>query len=135
MLYLLIATFPNVRTNTYGETVSIRSLNYISLFVGMGIASQFGTRLADRYYRKSCEKSGRRSHPEFRLPVLIIGVLTFIRSNIGAAIFGAGTVLEILCVRGYMINTYQKYAASAMAATIVLRSLVALALPLAAPSL
>ena len=53
----------------------------------------------------------------------------------GAAIFGAGTVLEILCVMGYIIDTYQKYAASAMAATIVLRSIVAFALPLAAPSL
>lgn len=73
ILYLLIATFPNVWTDTYGETVSIGSLNYISLFVGMGIASQAGTRLADRYYRKSVEKNGGQSRPEFRLPVLIIG--------------------------------------------------------------
>ena len=73
ILYLLIATFPNVWTVTYGETVSIGFLNYISLFVGMGIASQLGTRLADRYYKKLCEENGGQGHPEFRLPVLIIG--------------------------------------------------------------
>lgn len=72
ILYLLIATFPNVWTDTYGETVSIGSLNYISLFVGMGIASQLGTRLADRYYKKLCEENGGQGRPEFRLPVLII---------------------------------------------------------------
>lgn len=65
----------------------------------------------------------------------IFCALTFICRNIGAAIFGAGTVLELLCVIGYMIDTYQKYTASAMAAIIVLRSVVAFALPLAAPSL
>ena len=62
-------------------------------------------------------------------------MLTLICSNIGAAIYGAGTVLEILCVMGYMIDTYQKYAASAMAAIIVLRSILAFVLPLVAPSL
>lgn len=64
-------------------------------------------------------------------------MLTFIGRNIGAAIFGAGIVLEVLCVMGllYIIDTYQNYAASAMAAIIVLRSIVAFALPLAAPSL
>lgn len=56
-------------------------------------------------------------------------MLTRIRKNIGAAIYGAGTVLELLCVIGYMIDTYQKYAASAMAAIIVLRSILAFALP------
>lgn len=60
---------------------------------------------------------------------------SLIRRNIGAAIYGAGTVLELLCVIGYMIDTYQRYAASAMAAIIVLRSILAFALPLAAPSL
>ena len=73
ILFLLIATFPNVWTETYGETVSIGSLNYISLFIGMGLASQVGTRLADRYYAKMCKENGGKSSPEFRLPVLIIG--------------------------------------------------------------
>ena len=72
-LYLLIATFPNVWTDFYGESIAIGSLNYLSLFVGMGIASQIGTRLADRYYTKLCKENDGMSHPEFRLPVLIAG--------------------------------------------------------------
>ena len=75
ILYLLIATFPIVWTDYYGETVSIGSLNYVSLFVGMGIASQLGTRLADRYYKKLCEGDGGQGRPEFRLPVLILKTL------------------------------------------------------------
>lgn len=74
-LYLLIATFTTVWTDTYGETVSIGSLNYISLFVGMGIASQLGTRLADRHYKILCKKNGGQSRPEFRLPALFVGAL------------------------------------------------------------
>lgn len=35
----------------------------------MGIASQLGTRLADRYYKKLCEENGGQGRPEFRLPV------------------------------------------------------------------
>ena len=73
ILYLLIATFPNVWTDTYKESVSIGSLNYISLFIGMGVASQVGTRLADTYYARLCAKNGGQSIPEFRLPVLILG--------------------------------------------------------------
>ena len=73
VLYPLIATFPNVWTNIYKESISIGSLNYLSLFVGMGIASQGGTRLADRYYRAAVAKDGNQSNPEARLPVLILG--------------------------------------------------------------
>lgn len=69
------------------------------------------------------------------LEAKFLRMLTLICRNIGAAIFGAGSVLEILGTMGYMIDTYQKYTASAMAAIFVLRSIVAFALPLAAPSL
>ena len=71
ILYLLIATFPSVWTETYQESILIGSLNYISLFVGMGVASLIGTRLADRYYGKLCHKNHGESRPEFRLPVLV----------------------------------------------------------------
>ncbi|BCS18491.1 putative MFS transporter [Aspergillus puulaauensis] len=152
ILYLLIATFPDVWTVTYGESVSIGSLNYISLFIGMGVASQLGTRLADMFYVRLCAKNGGRGLPEYRLPVLMVGAILvpiglfwyawsarksihWIMPNIGAAIYSAGTLIEVLCVTGYIIDTYQKYAASAMAAIFVLRSILAVVLPLAAPSL
>ena len=75
ILYLLIASFPDVWTIAYRESVSIGSLNYISLFVGMGVASQVGTRLADAYYAKLSQQNGGQGSPEFRLPALILGAL------------------------------------------------------------
>lgn len=73
ILYLIIATFPEVWTGIYGESIAIGSLNYISQFVGMALASQLGTRLADKYYSKKCAGNGGQGLPEFRLPVLTLG--------------------------------------------------------------
>lgn len=72
VIYLIIATFPKVWTDIYGESVSIGSLNYFSQFVGMALASQLGTRLADRYYNKRCVANGGQGLPEFRLPILTV---------------------------------------------------------------
>lgn len=69
----MIATFPMVWTETYHESPSIGSLNYISFSIGMAIAIQFGTRLADYFYKKLCEKNDGQGCPEFRLPVLCMG--------------------------------------------------------------
>ncbi|KAG6354256.1 hypothetical protein INS49_004861 [Diaporthe citri] len=152
ILYLIIATYPEVWTGIYGESIAIGSLNYISQFVGMGLASQLGTRLADEYYNKKCAGNGGQGLPEFRLPVLTLGAcivpiglfiygwtarasIHWIVPNIGSALFAGGTCLEILCVMGYMIDTYPKYAASAMASVLVLRSILAFALPLVASPL
>lgn len=170
ILYLLISSFPNVWTGIYGESVSIGSLNYISLFLGMTFASQVGMPLANRSYRKLCSQHGGRGLPEFRLPALMIGAViipigllwygwsarpnvhwimpygkpfqiqynnrcTDSHRNIGAAIYGAGVLHEIQCIVGYIMDTYPKYAASAVAAVMCIRSLLSFALPLAAPRL
>ena len=74
VLCLLIATFPAVWTDIYRESQFVGSLNYISLFLGITLAAQLGTRLGDGYYKKMCERNGQSS-PEFRLPLLMIGTL------------------------------------------------------------
>ncbi|KAF8867034.1 putative MFS transporter [Acephala macrosclerotiorum] len=152
ILYLMVATFPDVWTNIYGESASIGSLNYIALSVGMAIAIQFGTRLADKFYKKLVERNNGVGHPEFRLPVMILGAMIvpvglfwyawsarksihWIMPDIGAAIYAGATVLELVCVQGYLIDTYPLYAASAMASVLVLKSLLGFALPLVAPAL
>src|SRR5271170_5922614 len=55
--------------------------------------------------------------------------------DIGAAIYAGTTVMQLICVQGYLIDVYPLYAASAMAGVMVLRSLLGFALPLIAPSL
>lgn len=73
ILYLMVATFPDVWTQTYHESPSIGSLNYISMSIGMALAIQIGTRFADKIYKKLVERNGNQSKPEFRLPVLCMG--------------------------------------------------------------
>lgn len=191
ILYLIVATFPQVWSNIYGESISIGSLNYISITVGMFISVQVGVRMADKVYKQLCAKN-TKPRPEFRLPVLMAGscivpigifwyawsarpsvnwIMPYVcphppsqyhfcwcdghnnrpvhvameyhadptapyrGSNIGAAIFSGGMLLQSVCIQGYLIDTYATYAASAMASVTVLKSLLGFGLPLAAPGL
>jgi hypothetical protein len=172
----MVATFPDVWTGIYHESVSIGSLNYLSMTIGMAIATQCGVRFADKIYQRLKAKNNGDARPEFRLPMLCIVALvvpvglfwygwsarpsihwimpyvpffpsftlslTFHANhripttrNIGAAIYSGPTVVQLACVQGYLIDTYQRYAASAMASVMVLRNLLSFALPLVAPSL
>jgi hypothetical protein len=50
--------------------------------------------------------------------------------NIGAALFAAGTIASFQCVQTYIVDSYSMYAASAIAAVTVLRSLAGFGFPL-----
>ncbi|KAB8257598.1 putative MFS transporter [Aspergillus pseudonomiae] len=127
ILYLMVATFPDVWTGICHESVSIGSLNYLSMTVGLAIATQFGVRFSDRIYQRLRAKNNGESKPEFRLPMLCavavvvpIGLFWYgwsartsihwIMPNIGAAIYSGATVVQLVCVQGYLIDTYQVYA-------------------------
>ncbi|KAF4257590.1 hypothetical protein KXV43_008191 [Aspergillus fumigatus] len=115
ILYLMVATFPDVWTTIYHESESIGSLNYLSLTVGMTIAMQLGTRIAGRVYQRLCANNGGVARPEFRLPILCAGAcivpiglfwygwsarqsIHWIMPNIGAAIYAGSTVVQLICV-------------------------------------
>ena len=53
----------------------------------------------------------------------IQGRAHWIMPNIGAVLFGAGIIISMQCVTSYIIDAYSVYAASAIAATTVLRAL------------
>lgn len=53
--------------------------------------------------------------------------------NIGAAIFGAGSIICFQCMQTYIVDSYTRYAASGVAAAVVLRSLAGFGFPLFAP--
>jgi hypothetical protein len=55
--------------------------------------------------------------------------------NIGAAIFGAGCIICFQCMQTYIVDSYTRYAASGVAATVVLRSFAGFGFPLFAPYL
>ncbi|KAK2006352.1 major facilitator superfamily transporter [Colletotrichum eremochloae] len=155
LMYLVLSTFPSLWTGEYGQSIGISGLNYISLGLGFFIGAQTGAPLQDRIYaalKRRYVPDGGPGRPEFRVPMMVPGALLvpvglliygwtaqnhthWIAPNIGAVVFSAGTIIGFQCIQGFLVDTYTKYAASAVAAATVLRSLAGFGFPLFAPSM
>ena len=145
-LYLLFSTFTQAFVEIYGFSVGSSGLTYLGLGVGMMIAIVGQAMYSDRYVGKKSAKGEMK--PEYRLPPLIIGTLVVpigllwygwsMRENvywlvpvIGTVPIGAGLILTLVPVQTYFVDAYTRYAASAIAANTIVRSLVGGVLPLA----
>ena len=90
--------------------------------------------------------------PEHRLPVMIpcsflvpVGFFWYgwcaeakthwVLPNIGVVLFSAGIVVLFLSIQLYIMDSYVQYTASALASTIILRSIFGFTFPLFAPSM
>lgn len=153
VMYLVLASFPMLWRNQYGiRRPSISGLNYISLGVGFFIGTQIAAFSADKIYKSLKAKHGGVGRSEFRVPLMVPGSLLvpiglfiygwtaqeethWIGPNIGAAIFAAGNQMVFQCCQTYIVDAYTRYAASAIAATTVLRSLGGFAFPLFAAAM
>jgi MFS family permease len=150
LMYLVLSTFPGLWENSYHESVGIGGLNYISLGVGFFLGTQVCAPCQDMIYRSLKKKNGGVGKPEFRVPLMIPGALLvpiglfiygwtsqyhthWIFPNIGAAIFAAGVIIGFQCIQTYIVDSYTRYAASAVGAATVLRSLAGFGFPLFAP--
>ncbi|KAJ5130084.1 uncharacterized protein N7515_006123 [Penicillium bovifimosum] len=152
IMYLVLSTFPTLWTSAayYNESTGIGGLNYISLGLGFFLGSQICAPLNDRIYRRLKARNGGVGKPEFRVPLLFVGAFLipsglfiygwtaqyrvhWIAPNIGAVLFGAGNIVAFQCIQTYMVDTYARYAASALAAGSFLRSLAGFGFPLFAP--
>jgi multidrug resistance protein len=150
LMYLVLSTFPGLWENTYHESVGIGGLNYISLGFGFFTGTQVCAPLQDRIYRILKKKNNGVGKPEFRVPLMIpgallvpIGLFTYgwsaeahthwIVPNIGAAVFAAGVIVGFQCIQTYIVDSYTRFAASAVGAATVLRSLAGFGFPLFAP--
>jgi multidrug resistance protein len=153
VMYLVLASFPMLWRTQYGiRRPSISGLNYISLGVGFFIGTQIAAFSADKIYKNLKAKHGGVGRSEFRVPLMVPGSLLvpiglfiygwtaqehthWIGPNIGAAIFAAGNQMVFQCCQTYIVDAYTRYAASAIAATTVLRSLGGFAFPLFASAM
>lgn len=148
--YLMFATFPEIWTGWYGESQDIGGLNYLSIAIGSFVGLFLNIKFVDRIYKNLKVKNGGVGQPEFRMPCMAVGsVITtiglfwygwsiqgrahWIMPNMGALIFTAGTISCLQGMQTYIVDSYQTYAASAMAACAILRSLAGFAFPLFAP--
>lgn len=146
LMYLVLSTFPTLWEQRYHESIGIGGLNYISLGIGFFIGTQTCAPLQDRIYRILKARNNGVGKPEFRVPLMIPGAVlvpiglfiygwtaqyqTFwIGPNIGAAIFAAGTIIGFQCTQTYIVDAYTRYAASAIGAATVMRSLAGFGFP------
>lgn len=150
LMYLVLSTFPGLWEKEYNESVGIGGLNYISLGAGFFIGTQVCAPVQDKIYKALKARNNGVGKPEFRVPLMIPGALLvpiglfwygwtsqahthWILPNIGAAIFAAGTIIGFQCIQTYIVDSYTRYAASAVGAATVLRSLAGFGFPLFAP--
>ncbi|KAI1090380.1 MFS general substrate transporter [Rostrohypoxylon terebratum] len=155
LMYLMLASFPSLFTSPapsgYGMSIGIGGLNYISLGLGFFLGAQVCAPLQDRVYAYLKQRYGH-GQPEFRVPMMVpgavlipVGLLIYgwtaeykthwIGPNIGAVLFAAGAIICFQCLQGFLVDSYQRYAASAVGAATVLRSLAGFGFPLFAPSM
>ncbi|RAK89211.1 putative efflux pump antibiotic resistance protein [Aspergillus costaricaensis CBS 115574] len=151
-MYLVLSTFPSLWTSPeyYNESTGIGGLNYISLGLGFWLGSQICAPLNDRIYRRLKGKNNGVGKPEFRVPLLFVGAFLipaglfiygwtaqthchWIVPNIGACLYGMGNIISFQCLQTYIVDSYTRFAASALAAVACMRSLAGFGFPLFAP--
>ncbi|KAL1311463.1 hypothetical protein AAFC00_004407 [Neodothiora populina] len=151
-IYILYADFIDLWRDVYEESIEISGLNYISIAIGSAFAAECCTLIIDRIYRTLTKRNGGEGLPEFRVPIMIsatiissIGMFWYGRSaqahlhwimpNIGIAIFVAGALACTISVNAYIIDTYGRYSASALAAVSAVRCIAGSTFPMFAPYL
>lgn len=149
-LYLLFTTLTMVFEGTYHFSQGAVGL----AFLGIGIGSLFGLvifgALSDRTVKRLAAKGEMK--PEYRLPPLIPGSLIipvglfwygwsahaaihWIMPIIGTLFVGLGLMATFMPIQTYLVDAYHLHAASALAASTVIRSFVGAFLPLAGPEM
>ena len=154
LVYLVISSFSALYTSPeyYDEPTQIAGLHYIALAIGYFFGAQITSQFNDWLYRRLKQRNGGKGIPEFRIPVMIPCAILlpagffwygwsaeakmhWIMPDIGAAILAAATICGYQSIQTYVIDSYTKYAASAVASITFLRSLAGFVFPLFAPKL
>lgn len=148
LLYILFTTYTFVFERVYHFSTSTAGLSFLGSGIGTIIGLAFCGTQSDRII-KAKQASSTPLKPEDRLPLLItlpsclsipIGLILYAWSTdkaihwivpqLGTAITGFGIICIVMCVQTYLVDAFTIYAASAIAANAVLRSLLGALLPL-----
>ncbi|KAE8153838.1 putative florfenicol exporter [Aspergillus avenaceus] len=149
---LTISTFHSLWKDVYGESDMVSSLNYISMTVGLIVGCEIAGPLNDKIYRTLKRRNNNVDLPEYRIWLMLpaatlvpLGMIWFgwsaaakshwIMPNLGMGVAAVGLVMGFQCMQAYVMDAYPIYAASAMGALTVLRSLAGFVMPIFAPAL
>jgi len=131
---------------------STEQVGLLYLFPGLGFLTSvwFLVPRIDTVYKSLTARNNGKAKPEFRLPLANIGSVLipislfwfawtieyhvhWLATIISTFFYGMGQVMILNTVQNYYIDSFEKYAASAIAAGAVFRSLVGGVVPLLAP--
>jgi multidrug resistance protein len=148
IIYLFFTTFTFLFTEVYHFSEGIVGLSYIGSGIGMIGGLFFYGFTSDKLIQHLTKKNGlERPKPEYRLPLTIFAS-PFIPAGLflygwtaqyhihwavpllGTLFVGFGFTIVLSSIANYMIDTFTIYAASAMAAITVSRSIFAATFPL-----
>ncbi|KAF7368751.1 MFS polyamine transporter [Mycena venus] len=144
LLYLLFFAFPIAFVEIRGFSGGLTGVTFISIIIGIVIALALMP-YQEKIYSKA---TAHGSFPEARLFPMLLGSLTlpiallifaftgayswvnFMGPCVAGALFGFSMILLYVAANSYIIDSYSDYAASAIAAKTVMRSLIGAAVPL-----
>ena len=146
ILYGNLAAFPIEFEEERGWNELVGSLPFLGLLIGIIVAGGANI-LNQKFYNKRWIANDRKPVPEARLPPMMVGSIFFtaglfifgwtsdkripwIAPVISTVLLGFGFFTIFQSALNYLIDTFQRYAASAIAANTFLRSVFALAFPL-----
>ena len=145
-MYSLYSSFESIWGQYQFDSVQV-ALTYLGPTLGFIVAAAIFVPLIDRVYKRLEARNDGKGVPEYRLPLANIGAVLLPVSLFGfgwaieyqqawpvpiiaTALFGASHVAIFNTVQNYYIDSFEKYAASALAAGAFLRSLVGGIIPL-----
>lgn len=146
ILYANLAAFPIEFQEERGWNPVIGALPFLALLIGILLGGVINV-LNQSYYNRRYKANSNQPVPEARLPPMMAGSVVFagglflfgwtsnrdipwIAPCIGAIFMGFGFFAIFQSALNYLIDTFQTYAASAIAANTFLRSVFAASFPL-----
>ncbi|RAQ99149.1 mfs general substrate transporter [Stemphylium lycopersici] len=150
--YSIYTNMQPIYGDDYGFSTEKVGLLYLGPGAGFLFAVWFLVPRIDTVYKSLTAKNQEKARPEFRLPLANIGSVfipislfwfawavqnhTHWFASISATFFyGVGQVMILNSTQNYFIDSFEKYAASAIAAGTVFRSVVGGIVPMFAPAL
>ncbi|KAI8826001.1 major facilitator superfamily domain-containing protein [Fimicolochytrium jonesii] len=151
VFYACLASFPIIFGEGRGMNQFVGSLPFLALLVGISLGSAVNV-WNQIYYRKRYVTNGNVAVPEARLPPMMLGSFIFagglftigwtasphihwIFPCLGAVMMGLGYYTIFQSALNYLIDVFERWGASAIAANTFLRSTLAAAFPLIVPPL
>ncbi|KAF5027045.1 hypothetical protein F66182_853 [Fusarium sp. NRRL 66182] len=151
-LYLLFTAMPLLFEGEYHFSSGAVGLTYLGIGVGSIVGLVIAAATSDRLVAHLTRKNGGKAKPEYRLPIIAGGCVIvpvglflygwsaenrnhWIVPIIGTGLVGGGIVIMFLSISVYLVDAFVEYAASATAASTVLRALGGALLPMAGRSM